>query len=103
MYKRVCKPIVTFKYDEYGIKILDISVLPTNDISVNLYHAESEKDSMMFDDRTSSIGFILHICYDNGYRPKILFKNKNLTWYIIQWVNIDEYNVTNYGLRKEEN
>lgn len=104
MYKRICTPIVSYKNDTLNncVKILDISVLNSHNISINLYHAENEKESMIFDYKGQAIGFILKICSMNRYTPKILSKDFGVIWYSIQWIDIEKYNVKMYGLKREE-
>ena len=105
MYKRICTPIVSYKNDTKNncVKILDLSVINSDNITINLYHAENEKDCMMFDYKGEAIGFILKICSMRGYTPKILRKDFGVTWYDIQWVDIDNYKIKMYGKREEKN
>lgn len=98
MYKRICTPIVQYKYDDrIGWCVYDISIVTHKNKTLNIYHYSADDDFLCFETKKEAFVFIINLISMNGYRPKILSKDFNTTWYNIQWIDLDMFVTLNYS------
>lgn len=96
MYKRICTPIVLYKFDRKGYHIHKITIQTSNYNTIQLY-SSNEEDCMILPTKNEAIRFVLNLLKINGFKPKFIGTEFNSKWYNIYWIDVESNAVRKYG------